>query len=101
MTKHQVPRTMFEDEQDREELATRMRKAIYAELTLEDHRVIEDIFKGRGDRHVLLGAIADLAAALIVRAEEAVGFCDVRGMVDEVYSELLKWLKELEETAEQ
>ena len=100
MTKHQVPITMIKDEHDREELATKMRKAIYAELTREDDRVIEDIFKGRGDRHVLLGAIADLAAGLIISAEETIGFCDVRGMVDEVYGELLMWLKELEETSE-
>jgi|SRR5215510_3768649 len=80
---------MTAGEKIRMELAARMREAIYNELTREDDRREEEIFDGRGDLHVLLGAIADLAEALIVKAAWSAGGCDWRGMVDEVSGELL------------
>src|SRR5262245_54513910 len=73
-----------EGEKIRIDLATRMREAVYTELTREDGRVVEKIFDGKGDLQVLLGAIADLSEALIVKAAESAGGCGWRGMVDEV-----------------
>jgi hypothetical protein len=87
---------MTEDEKDREALARRMRDAIEYELTREDDRVVEEIFRGRGARSLLLGAIADLAESLIVYASYAGGDCNWREMVGEVHGEMLKWVWELE-----
>jgi hypothetical protein len=72
MTDHQIPRTMTEDEKnDREALATRMRHAIIRELIPEnDDRTEDELFKGL-KLHMILGAISDLAASLIVYANEA------------------------------
>jgi hypothetical protein len=92
------------DEKDRDALATRMREAIYDELTRDDDRAEEEIFSGRGPRHVLLGAIADLAESLICSVAAAGcsvagagGGCDWREMVGEVHGEMLKWVQHLED----
>jgi hypothetical protein len=95
--KEQAMTTIMTEEKDRVALATRMREAIYDELTREDDRSIEEIFAGRGDRRVLLGAIADLAEALIVNVAEAVGGGGWREMVGEVHGEMLKWVQHLED----
>jgi len=87
---------MAEDEKDREALARRMHDAIVYELTREDDRVVEEVFRGRGARHVLLGATADLAKSLIVDIADAGGDCNWREMVREVHGEMLKWVWELE-----
>ena len=41
--------TKNKGEKDRQALATRMREAVYNELTREDGRAEEEIFDGRGD----------------------------------------------------
>jgi hypothetical protein len=87
---------MTEDEKDREALAVRMRDAITRELIPEnDQRLEEELFKGM-DQGMVLGAIADLAVLLIVRANEADGgySCDWGLMAREVSNELHKWADE-------
>jgi hypothetical protein len=91
-----MPTTMTEDEKDRAALAMRMRDAITRELIPEnDDRFEEELFKGM-DQRMVLGAIADLAALLIVRANEADGGfnCDWGLMAQEVSNELRKWADE-------
>jgi hypothetical protein len=93
------------EEKDRDALARRMFDAIVDELVREDDRAVEEIFRGRGDRHVLLGAIADLAESLICFVAAAGGRCvvaagggcDWREMVGEVHGEMLKWVQHLED----
>ena len=63
--------------------------------TGEDDRCEEEIFEGRGDRHVLLQAIAYLEEALIVKVADSTGCVDWHGMVDEVRDELLRWALEV------
>jgi hypothetical protein len=85
------------EEKDREALARRMYDAIVDELVREDDRAVEEIFDGRGARHVLLGAIADLAECLICSVADAGGGCNWREMVGEVHGEMLKWVQHLED----
>lgn len=87
---------MTESEKDRKALATRMREAIIRALIPEnDDRTEEELFKGT-DQRIVLGAIADLAASLIVYANEADGSyrCDWGLMAREVSNELHKWANE-------
>jgi hypothetical protein len=96
MKEQAMPTTMTEDEKDREALATRMREAIIRELIPKnDDRTEEELFKGM-DQRMVLGAIADLAASLIVYANEADGSCDCDWplMAHEVSDELRKWADE-------
>ena len=85
------------EEKDRDALARRMHNAIICEL-IPDGGAVEDIFKGM-NQHVVLCAIADLAASLVVDANEARGkyCCDWAKMVDEVHGEMLRWVKSLSE----
>jgi len=95
MNEQKTPRTMAENERDREALAMRMRGAIVRELIPEnDDRAEEELFKGREQRMVL-GAIADLASLLIVQANEADGgfACDWALMANEVSKQLREWAK--------
>ena len=84
------------EEKDRAALARRMYDAIVDELIREDDRAEEEIFDGRGARHVLLGAIADLAESLICSVAWADGGATWREMVGEVHGEMLKWVQHLE-----
>src|SRR5262245_31195562 len=82
-----VANNMTEHENGRAALASRMFDAITRKLFPENAvaRFEEELFKGM-DQHMVLGAIADLAARLIVRANEANGgyaLCDGGSMVDE------------------
>ena len=85
------------EEKDRYALARRMYGAIVQELTREDDRAEEEIFDGRGVRHVLIGAIADLAECLICSVADVGGDCNWRESVNEVHEEMLKWLQDLED----
>jgi hypothetical protein len=96
--KEQAMTTMITtEEKDREALARRMHEAITGEL-IPEGGAVEDIFKGM-DQHVVLCAIADLAASLIVDANESRGnyCCNWREMVGEVHGEMLKWVQHLED----
>jgi len=98
MKNQALPTTMTEHEKERAALASRMFDAITRKLFPENAvaRFEEELFKGM-DQHMVLGAIADLAARLIVRANEADGgyaLCDWGSMVDEVSNELREWADE-------
>jgi hypothetical protein len=91
------PTTLTEDEKDSYALATRMRHAIIRELIPEnDDRAEEELFKGM-DQRMVLGAIANLAESLIVYAAEAGDDCDWAWMVNVVYGDMRRWVRELSE----
>jgi hypothetical protein len=95
--KEQAMTSIMTEEKNRVALATRMREAIFDELTREDDRAVEEIFYGRGAQHVLLGAIADLAESLICSVAWANSGSTWREMVGEVHGEMLKWVQHLED----
>ncbi|HEY7085833.1 MAG TPA: hypothetical protein VH519_13580 [Hyphomicrobiaceae bacterium] len=94
MTQQHTPRPVAGEKKDREALSLRMYYAIVDELAREDNLTQDDIFLGRGARHVLLGAIADLTTHLIICTAYAVGKGNWREMVSEVHGEMLKWVHE-------
>ena len=82
-------------EEDREALAMRMHHAILSGLMPENDRTEDELFEGV-DQRMALGAIADLAACLIVNVANA-GHdygCDWPRMVNEVHGEMLRWARE-------
>ena len=88
---------MTEGEKGREALAMKMHDAVIRELNLENGgRTEDEVFKGM-DQHTVLGAIADLTALLIVRADLADGgydVCDFGSMVGYVSKDLREWAAE-------